>query len=91
MSRSHRTLSIAQNRQIAFHSNLNPKMDPQDDENLLKVKSVLRGSPASGCGVIAVGDVIVAVDGEDMYGSSLAGVRQDPRYTINSSQHGLRK
>jgi C-terminal processing protease CtpA/Prc len=66
-------------------------MDPQDDENLLKVKSVLRGSPASGCGVIAVGDVIVAVDGEDMYGSSLAGVRQDPRYTINSSQHGLRE
>jgi C-terminal processing protease CtpA/Prc len=65
---------------------LNSKVDLQDDENLLKVKSVLRGSPASGSGVIAVGDVIVAVDGEDMYGSSLAGVRRDPRCTIRNSK-----
>ena len=47
----------------------------KDDENVLRVKSVLRGSPASACGQINVGDHIVAVDGESVYGSSLAGVR----------------
>eukprot|EP00284_Hemiselmis_tepida_P001112 CAMPEP_0174941412 /NCGR_PEP_ID=MMETSP1355-20121228/71620_1 /TAXON_ID=464990 /ORGANISM="Hemiselmis tepida, Strain CCMP443" /LENGTH=121 /DNA_ID=CAMNT_0016188519 /DNA_START=114 /DNA_END=475 /DNA_ORIENTATION=- len=47
-------------------------MKKEENPKILKVKSVLRGSPSDAAGVIAVGDTIDEVDGASAYGSSLA-------------------
>jgi C-terminal processing protease CtpA/Prc len=39
---------------------------------MLQVKSLLKGSPAQTCDKIAIGDYIIAVNGESVYGKSLA-------------------
>eukprot|EP00802_Teleaulax_amphioxeia_P019476 Tamp_19711.p2 GENE.Tamp_19711~~Tamp_19711.p2 ORF type:complete len:142 (+),score=19.03 Tamp_19711:162-587(+) len=42
------------------------------DNGGLSVKSLLPGSPAAKCGKIKVGDIILKVDGDDVYGKKLA-------------------
>lgn len=44
----------------------------KDDDELLQVKSLLKGSPAQVSERIAIGDYIIAVNGESVYGKSLA-------------------
>jgi C-terminal processing protease CtpA/Prc len=39
----------------------------------LAVKSIVKGSAADVCGRVAIGDVIVAVDGEPVQNASLTG------------------
>mmetsp|Transcript_39009 Transcript_39009/g.123004 ORF Transcript_39009/g.123004 Transcript_39009/m.123004 type:complete len:141 (+) Transcript_39009:44-466(+) len=42
------------------------------DPGALQVKSLLTSSPAHKCGKIQVGDIILKVDGENVYGKKLA-------------------
>jgi len=39
---------------------------------MLQVKSLLKGSPAQTCNQVSIGDYIIAVNGESVYGKSLA-------------------
>jgi len=42
------------------------------DSEGLSVKSLLPGSPAQKCGKIKVGDIVLKVDGDNVYGKKLA-------------------
>mmetsp|Transcript_6767 Transcript_6767/g.15853 ORF Transcript_6767/g.15853 Transcript_6767/m.15853 type:complete len:164 (+) Transcript_6767:194-685(+) len=44
----------------------------KEQQDALQVKSLLKGSPAQLCNKISIGDTIVAVNGESVYGKSLA-------------------
>jgi len=46
------------------------------DTNGLAVKSLLKGSPAERCGKIAVGDIVLEVNGDNVYGKKLAELAQ---------------
>ncbi|EKX35389.1 hypothetical protein GUITHDRAFT_155501 [Guillardia theta CCMP2712] len=44
----------------------------KEEEDMLQVKSLLKGSPAQLCNKISIGDRIIAVNGESVHGRSLA-------------------
>mmetsp|Transcript_33513 Transcript_33513/g.69225 ORF Transcript_33513/g.69225 Transcript_33513/m.69225 type:complete len:162 (+) Transcript_33513:170-655(+) len=44
----------------------------KEQQDALQVKSLLKGSPAQLCNKVSIGDTIIAVNGESVYGKSLA-------------------